>query len=146
MVKTFKEHYWKDECQGVTAAAAANHTAAPPLVAAMADNATHAVAAALKSVGDDEDTCMKEICFMSLILMLGTLWLGVTLFNFTKTPFLNKYKREFLSDYALPVAVVVFSVIGSVLFANVKTPTFPYKTSSDGEKWFNVLFHNNSHF
>ena len=134
MVKTFKEHYWKDECQGVAAAAAANHTAAPPLVTAMADNATHAVAAALKSVAD-EDTCMKEICFMSLILMLGTLWLGVTLFNFTKTPFLNKYKREFLSDYALPVAVVVFSVIGSVLFANVKTPTFPYKTSSDGKNY-----------
>ena len=76
---------------------------------------------------------MKEVSFMSLILMLGTLWLGVTLFNFTKTPFLNKHKREFLSDYALPVAVVVFSLVGSVLFGGVQTPTFPYKTSPDGK-------------
>ena len=42
--------------------------------------------------GGDEDHCLKEVSFMSLILMLGTLWLGVTLFNFTKTPFLNKVR------------------------------------------------------
>jgi len=63
--------------------------------------------------------------------MLGTLWLGVTLFEFTKTPFLNKGKREILSDYALPVAVVVFSLVGRVLFANVDVKTFPYGGGGD---------------
>ena len=63
--------------------------------------------------------------------MLGTLWLGVTLFDFTKTPFLNKGKREFLSDYALPVAVVVFSIIGTVLFSGTKVKTFPYVTTGE---------------
>ena len=41
-------------------------------------------------------------------------------------------KREFLSDYALPVAVVVFSVIGSVLFSGVKVKTFPYGDPPEG--------------
>ena len=56
--------------------------------------------------------------------MLGTLWLGVTLFDFKKTPFLSRRKREILSDYALPVAVVVFSLIGSVLFSPTQVKTF----------------------
>ena len=56
--------------------------------------------------------CHEEVPFLSLILMLGTLWLGMTLFDFTKTPFLSRRKREILSDYALPVAVVVFSLVG----------------------------------
>ena len=53
-----------------------------------------------------------EVSFLSLIPMMGTLWLGVTLFDFKKTPFLSRRKREILSDYALPVSVVVFGLIG----------------------------------
>ena len=61
---------------------------------------------------DSGQDCHPEVSFLSLILMMGTLWLGVTLFDFKKTPFLSARKREILSDYALPVAVVVFSLIG----------------------------------
>ena len=46
--------------------------------------------------------------------------------DFTKTPFLSKGRREFLADYALPVAVIVFSLVGTILFSNVDVKTFPY--------------------
>ena len=52
--------------------------------------------------------CEREVSLLYLILMLGTVWLGLTVYNFTKTPYLSHQKRELLSDYALPVAVVVF--------------------------------------
>merc|ERR1719436_121840 len=75
--------------------------------------------------------------FLSLILMLGTLWLGVTLFNFKQTPFLSRRKREFLSDYALPVSVVVFSLIGTCLFDPTHVKTFPFEANF--EKVFNLM-------
>jgi len=72
-----------------------------------------------------------EVSFLSLILMMGTLWLGVTLFDFKKTPFLSRRKREILSDYALPVSVVVFGLIGSVLFSDTKVPTFKFEAEGN---------------
>ena len=69
--------------------------------------------------------------------MLGTLWLGVTLFNFKKTPFLSKRKREILSDYALPVSVIVFSLIGTQLFGKTKVETFGFET--EGQEAFKLV-------
>jgi len=105
MVKTFGHHYWNDACphSASTLESAANSTYAEPM------------------------NCEPNVAFLSLILMLGTLWLGVTLYEFTRTPFLNKGQREFLRDYALPVAVVVFSLIGSVLFSDVALKYFSYQ-------------------
>lgn len=77
------------------------------------------------------DDCNPGECFLSLILMLGTLWLGVTLFEFKNSPFLSKRKREILSDYALPVAVVVFSLIGTVLFFPTEVHTFTFEASGN---------------
>ena len=118
MVKTFNDHYWADSCQSGMA-----HAGEPgsPLGSSLS-NMTDAHAHEMMD-------CYPEVPFLSLILMLGTLWLGVTLFDFTKTPFLNKGKREILSDYALPVAVIVFSLVGTVLFKGVKVKTFPYEPS-----------------
>jgi len=133
MVKTFKKHYWDEECQnGGGATPGGDAAEAHPVVTALTNLTSQVSDSMMGHEGGDEDHCLKEVSFMSLILMLGTLWLGVTLFNFTKTPFLNKGKREFLSDYALPVAVVVFSVIGSVLFSGVKVKTFPYGDPPEG--------------
>ena len=73
--------------------------------------------------------------------MLGTLWLATTLYNFNQTPYLQvRYenlvipkidrcysqanKRELLADYALPVAVLSFSFIGSVVFDKVSLEQF----------------------
>lgn len=67
-----------------------------------------------------DDSCKRENSILYLLLMFGTLWLGVMLYNFNKTPYLNANKREALADYALPVAVIVLSFIGSYVFRDVK--------------------------
>jgi len=76
---------------------------------------------------DEDLPCQREVFFLNLILMLGTVWFGVSLFNFIKTPYLSPRKRELLSDYALPVAVIIFSLIGSSLFSEVALKPFNYE-------------------
>ena len=50
---------------------------------------------------EPDSNCKASVAFLSLILMLGTLWLGVTLYEFTRTPFLSKVKLSImLSEYA----------------------------------------------
>ncbi|XP_060581235.1 solute carrier family 4 member 11-like [Ruditapes philippinarum] len=63
--------------------------------------------------------CERDVSLLYLLLLLGTLWLGVTLYNFTKTPYLNPGKRELLADYSLPVAVIIVSLIGVFAFDDV---------------------------
>ncbi|XP_052793413.1 solute carrier family 4 member 11-like isoform X2 [Mya arenaria] len=63
--------------------------------------------------------CERDISLLYLLLLLGTLWLGVFLFNFNKTPYLNPGKRELLADYALPVSVICMSLIGVFAFKDV---------------------------
>ncbi|VDI33414.1 solute carrier family 4 (sodium borate transporter), member 11, partial [Mytilus galloprovincialis] len=63
--------------------------------------------------------CERDVSLLYLILLLGTLWLGVTLYNFTKTPYLNAGKRELLADYSLPVSVIIMSVFGALAFKDV---------------------------
>ncbi|XP_037071841.1 sodium bicarbonate transporter-like protein 11 [Pollicipes pollicipes] len=73
------------------------------------------------------DQCLRENSMLYLLLMLGTLWVGVSLYNFNKTPYLEANKREMLADYALPVAVLVMTFIGSFLFKEVKLMPFHYR-------------------
>jgi len=63
--------------------------------------------------------CARETSLLYLLLLLGTLWLGVTLFNFKQTPYLTAGKRELLADYALPVAVIIMSFVGAFAFKDV---------------------------
>ncbi|XP_040575078.1 solute carrier family 4 member 11 isoform X2 [Lepeophtheirus salmonis] len=78
-----------------------------------------------RSVSDSMFECHPEQSFFALILTLGTVALGLTFFNFTKTPYLSAKKRELLSDYALPVAVIIFSIIGSS-FTKIDVKVFSY--------------------
>ncbi|XP_022107670.1 sodium bicarbonate transporter-like protein 11 isoform X2 [Acanthaster planci] len=71
--------------------------------------------------------CLRENSLVYLILMFGTLWVGVTLHSFTKSPFLDASKREALADYALPVSVVTMSFVGSYLFNDIQLEKFPYQ-------------------
>ncbi|XP_067884827.1 sodium bicarbonate transporter-like protein 11 isoform X5 [Heterodontus francisci] len=71
-------------------------------------------------------SCGRDTAVLSLLLMLGTLWLGYTLFQFKKSPFLHARVRETLSDCALPISVVVFSFVGSFLFRDIKVASFSY--------------------
>ncbi|GFS14431.1 sodium bicarbonate transporter-like protein 11, partial [Elysia marginata] len=70
--------------------------------------------------------CMRENSILFLLLMLGTVWAGLTLFNFTKTPYLTAGKREILADYALPLSVLLVSFFGSYVFRDVKLKPFEY--------------------
>lgn len=72
------------------------------------------------------EECMRENSILFLLLMLGTVWTGLTLFNFTKTPFLTAGKREILADYALPLSVLLVSFFGSYVFRDVKLKPFEY--------------------
>lgn len=91
----------------------------------------------------DIPLCRRENSLLFLLLMLGTLWLATTLYNFNQTPYLQvrlvlvtwqflnvdccysqANKRELLADYALPVAVLSFSFIGSVVFDKVSLEQF----------------------
>ncbi|XP_070195670.1 solute carrier family 4 member 11-like isoform X2 [Littorina saxatilis] len=70
--------------------------------------------------------CLRENSMLFLLLMLGTVWVGITLFNFTKTPYLTAGKREILADYALPIAVLFMSFFGSYVFRDIKLAPFAY--------------------
>ena len=85
----------------------------------------------MDTIGEMCYPCQRDVPLLYLILMLGTVWLGVSLFNFIKTPYLSARKRELLSDYSLPVAVIVFSVIGSAAFNLVHLESFKFDGKID---------------
>ncbi|NXW47112.1 S4A11 protein, partial [Nyctiprogne leucopyga] len=71
----------------------------------------------------------RETAVLSLMLMLGTLWLGHTLYQFKKSPYLHARVREILSDCALPISVLTFSVVGSYIFNEIEMSKFNYNPS-----------------
>ncbi|NWI47267.1 S4A11 protein, partial [Picathartes gymnocephalus] len=71
----------------------------------------------------------RETAVLSLMLMLGTLWLGHTLYQFKKSPYLHARVREILSDCALPISVLTFSVVGSCIFKEIEMSKFNYNAS-----------------
>ncbi|XP_068130742.1 solute carrier family 4 member 11 isoform X4 [Hyperolius riggenbachi] len=76
---------------------------------------------------EHEDTLHgKESAVLSLMLMFGTLWLGHTLYQFKKSPYLHSRVREMLSDCALPISVLTFSVVGSYFFQDIRIAQFNY--------------------
>lgn len=70
--------------------------------------------------------CTRARPLLCLLLMLGTLWLGYTLYEFKRSPFLHYKIREILSDCALPISVLIFSFIGSYVFNDIGLPVFNF--------------------
>lgn len=68
----------------------------------------------------------RDTAVLSLLIMLGTLWLGYTLYQLKKSPYLHPCMREILSDCALPIAVLTFSLIGSYGFKKIGMSKFRY--------------------
>uniref|UniRef100_A0AAX7TBH8 Bicarbonate transporter-like transmembrane domain-containing protein n=1 Tax=Astatotilapia calliptera TaxID=8154 RepID=A0AAX7TBH8_ASTCA len=64
--------------------------------------------------------CTRERPILCLLLMLGTLWLGYTLYLIKRSPYLNDKIREVVSDCALPVSVLILSFTGSYLFIDIQ--------------------------
>ena len=46
---------------------------------------------------EEEYECEREVSLLYLILMVGTVWLGLTLFNFVKTPYLSPRYQLYVS-------------------------------------------------
>lgn len=61
--------------------------------------------------------------------MCGTLWLAMFLYNFRKTPYLTRARRELLADYALPASVLVMSFAGAYVFSDIDS-TFMIRVAS----------------
>ncbi|KAK7073733.1 hypothetical protein SK128_010606 [Halocaridina rubra] len=134
MFLDFKANYYSSACQGES-----NNTLQSNLTAyKLVKNYSESYTVSIEShIGDGnatsimEDVCTRENSILYLLLMFGTLWLGVMLYNFNKTPYLNANKREALADYALPVAVIVLSFIGSYIFRDVHLEHFRYDDGND---------------
>lgn len=109
--KDFQEHYLAPECSSLNSVPQEN-------------NAT------VISLRNNSLDCRRDASLLHIILMLGTVWLGLTLFNFKKTPYMKARKREILSDYALPISVIVLSFIGSFVFRKVQTERFAYNSDN----------------
>ncbi|XP_064617136.1 solute carrier family 4 member 11-like isoform X2 [Liolophura sinensis] len=119
-VRNFKSNYYNEACQNLSAAL----TSVTPSLDVNMSVTDHMTQAA-------PPECLKENSILFLLLMLGTLWLGLTLYNFTTTPFLNAGRREILADYALPTAVLIMSVIGSVIFRDIQIKPFSYNPDEE---------------
>lgn len=66
-----------------------------------------------------DDQCSRDSSLLYILLALGTVWLGTFLYKFKQTPYLTSAKRELLTDYALPVSVIIMSLIGSIFFSKI---------------------------
>ncbi|XP_061292673.1 solute carrier family 4 member 11 isoform X7 [Bos javanicus] len=85
----------------------------------------------LTSTGSqDPEPLARDTAVLSLLIMLGTLWLSYTLYQLKKSPYLNPYVRELLSDCALPISVLTFSLISSYGFQEIKMVKFRYSPSN----------------
>ncbi|XP_006894263.1 PREDICTED: sodium bicarbonate transporter-like protein 11 [Elephantulus edwardii] len=73
----------------------------------------------------------RDTAVLSLLVMLGTLWLGYTLYQFKRRPYLHPYVREILSDLALPIAVLTFSLLTSYGFQDIEMSKFRYNPSQN---------------
>ncbi|XP_053430638.1 solute carrier family 4 member 11 isoform X3 [Nycticebus coucang] len=73
----------------------------------------------------------RATAVLSLLIMLGTLWLGYTLYQFKKSPYLHPHVREVLSDCALPISVLAFSLISSYGFREIEMSKFRYNPSEN---------------
>ncbi|XP_028293135.1 solute carrier family 4 member 11 isoform X3 [Gouania willdenowi] len=90
-------------------------------------NRSEAVAVAGLGLGTLPESlihCTRERPVLCMLLMLGTLWMGYTLYQFKRSPFLHAKVREVMSDCALPISVLLFSFIGSYLFSDIELPVF----------------------
>ncbi|XP_053088662.1 sodium bicarbonate transporter-like protein 11 isoform X5 [Pangasianodon hypophthalmus] len=86
--------------------------------------------AGLLSLPESFILCTRARPLLCLLLMLGTLWVGYTLYQFKRSPFLHAKMREILSDCALPISVLIFSYVGSYIFSDIGLPVFNYHEGS----------------
>jgi len=70
------------------------------------------------------DNCDSAKPLVSVILVFGTVFIGTQIYNFRYSPFLTAARRVIVADYALVVAVLVMSFVGSYFFKNIELEKF----------------------
>ncbi|KAL3115200.1 hypothetical protein niasHT_016411 [Heterodera trifolii] len=78
----------------------------------------------LTQVHGSDMGCHRDTSILYLLLMFGTLWLAMFLYNFRKTPYLTRSRREWLADYALPASVLIMSFLGAYSFSEIDKDMF----------------------
>ena len=68
--------------------------------------------------------CNPTKPLLALLLVLITVYVGVVIFNFKYSPYLNAVKRVLVADYALVVAAAVGTVLGSYFFREINLGKF----------------------
>ncbi|KAK6173066.1 hypothetical protein SNE40_016597 [Patella caerulea] len=111
----FEQYYYVPACDKAVEVVNNTITIATTTVA----NVNATVPNITSTIESIEQECGRDISMLYLLLLFGTLWVGVALYNFTKTPYLNSAKRELLADYSLPVSVVIMSFFGAYVFRQV---------------------------
>ncbi|XP_051942438.1 sodium bicarbonate transporter-like protein 11 isoform X5 [Hippocampus zosterae] len=118
-VKIFQRYYHPPTLGNASAADVSHRVAG-----AGVNGSDSGVASVLQALPDSLIDCTRERPVLCLLLMMGTLWMGYTLYQFKRSPFLHAKVREVLSDCALPISVLLFSFIGSYLFSDIELPVF----------------------
>uniref|UniRef100_A0AAF5I1G2 Bicarbonate transporter-like transmembrane domain-containing protein n=1 Tax=Strongyloides stercoralis TaxID=6248 RepID=A0AAF5I1G2_STRER len=80
-------------------------------------------------------SCDKSSGLLFIIMIFGTLFISLWLFSFRQTQYLNKFLRNFIGDYSLPLAVLIMTIFGITIFKDVPRETF---TLNDNETLFNL--------
>lgn len=73
--------------------------------------------------------CHREGGISYAVISLGTVWIGLALYNFRKSPYLDAGKREALADYALVVAVLAMSFVASYFLRDLGSYQFQAASS-----------------
>ncbi|RWS14825.1 anion exchange protein-like protein [Dinothrombium tinctorium] len=81
------------------------------------------------STKENMSHCMRETSLLYLLLVLGTVALAIYLYSLNQTPFFVGFIRETISDYALPISVLVFSFIASFVFREIEVDRFDFSES-----------------
>ncbi|NXE92759.1 S4A11 protein, partial [Menura novaehollandiae] len=131
IIKVFKKYYYHERTGG-----SYSEKARADAIPSLGINTTFLMNSSVsRSMSLENQTCThdghygRETAVLSLMLMLGTLWLGHTLYQFKKSPYLHARVREILSDCALPISVLTFSIVGSYIFKEIEMSKFNYNSS-----------------
>ncbi|KAF1747346.1 hypothetical protein GCK72_023808 [Caenorhabditis remanei] len=83
---------------------------------------THGYLGCINNVAGD--VCDPAEPLLFIFLLFGTTWLSMTIISFRSSPYLSRWKRDLVSDYALPIAVLVFAFISFFGFSDVRKEQF----------------------